>query len=84
MLSCRCLGYASVQQVHLYDPAGHLKRCKELLQESLAELAAQEGRSIQIKVRQHSCKHWAGEPHGQALLNSVPPPNDSAQASPTV
>jgi hypothetical protein len=47
---CRCLSYASVQQVHLYDAAGHLKGCHELLQDSISKLAQQEGRSIELKV----------------------------------
>jgi hypothetical protein len=49
-LLCRCLSYASVQQVHLYDAAGHLKGCHELLQDSISQLAQQEGRSIELKV----------------------------------
>lgn len=49
----RCLSYASVQQVHLYDAAGHLKGCHELLQDSISQLAQQEGRSIGLKVKVH-------------------------------
>jgi len=51
LLGCRCLSYASVQQIHLFDPAGHLKGCQDLLQNSIAELAAQEGRNVVLRVR---------------------------------
>lgn len=50
-LGFRCLSYASVQQIHLFDPAGHLKGCQDLLQNSISELAAQEGRSVVLRVR---------------------------------
>jgi hypothetical protein len=41
----RCLAYDAVQQLLLYDPSGHLKASQQLLQDSLAELAEQEGGS---------------------------------------
>jgi hypothetical protein len=43
--------HSSVEQLHLYDPAGHLKRCQEVLQDSLQEAAAAEGRTLVLKVR---------------------------------
>jgi hypothetical protein len=49
-LSTRCLAYESVQQVHLYEPSGHLKQSISLLQDALAEQAQQQGRSIEVKV----------------------------------
>jgi hypothetical protein len=39
-----------VQQVHLYEPSGHLKQSSGILQDSLLELATQQGRSIAVKV----------------------------------
>ncbi|WIA40004.1 hypothetical protein OEZ86_013430 [Tetradesmus obliquus] len=44
-----CLAYESVQQVHLYEPSGHLKQSMPLLQDSLAQVAEQQGRSIAVK-----------------------------------
>jgi hypothetical protein len=46
----RCLAYGSVQQVHLYEPSGHLKQSRALLQDSLEQLAEQQGKSIAVKV----------------------------------
>jgi hypothetical protein len=39
----------------LYDAAGHLKGCQQLLQDSISELAAQQGRTIELKVRFGCC-----------------------------
>jgi hypothetical protein len=47
---CRCLAYESVQQVHLYEPSGHLKQSRALLEDALTELAQQQGRSVAVKV----------------------------------
>ncbi|KAF6260012.1 hypothetical protein COO60DRAFT_939387 [Scenedesmus sp. NREL 46B-D3] len=44
-----CLAYASVQQVHLYEPSGHLKQRRVLLEGSLADLVQQQGRSMAVE-----------------------------------